>query len=343
MKVAIVGVTGYSGTVLWQLLSQHPNVTEINIYTTQADLEAVAQQFDWQTKQTVRVLPFDAGQIMADNEVAFFATPAGVTGELAETFVANHFPIIDLSGDLRLQDPKAYQKWYHRATEVSRETLFHATYGLTEFTATTTDYIANPGCYATATLMGLAPLVQERLIDLDSVIVDAKSGVTGSGKKLSQATHYVDVDENFSLYKLNQHQHIPEIMQQLKQWAPDMGPIQFTTGLLPVKRGLMATIYAKVTADSADVNEIIAAAFQATYMDKPFVKILANDMPDLRLVVGSNMTAIGWSYNPVTHIVTIVSVIDNLMKGAAGQAVQNFNQYFGFDETAGLVQLPLMI
>ena len=124
--------------------------------------------------------------------------------------------------------------------------------------------------------------MQERLIDFDSVIVYAKSGVTGAGKKLSQSTHYIDVDENFSLHKLNQHQHIPEIMQQLKQWALDMGPIQFTTDLLPVKRGLMATIYAKVTADSADVNEIIAAPLQATYMDKLFVKVLANDMPDLR-------------------------------------------------------------
>ena len=340
MNVAIVGVTGYSGTVLWRLLNQHPNIQRVNIYTQQSDLTAVSKQFNWVSDQSINVFKFDVADIMANNDAVFFATPAGVTGGYAAELMNNDFPVIDLSGDLRLKDPDQYRKWYHQEPNVSHETSSKVTYGLTEFTAATATYIANPGCYATATLMGLAPLVQERLIDLNSVIVDAKSGVTGSAKKLSRAMHFVDVDENFAMYKVNQHQHIPEIMQQLREWAPDMGPIQFATGLLPIKRGLMATIYAKISDEVSDVDDVIASAFRATYMDKPFVKIMDNQIPDLRLIAGSNFTAIGWSYNPVTRVVTVVSVIDNLMKGAAGQAVQNFNKYFGLSETAGLTQLP---
>ena len=167
MNVAIVGVTGYSGTVLWRLLNQHPNIQRVNIYTQQSDLTAVSKQFNWVSDQSINVFKFDVADIMTNNDAVFFATPAGVTGGYAAELMNNDFPVIDLSGDLRLKDPAQYKKWYHQEPNVSHETLSKVTYGLTEFTASTATYIANPGCYATATLMGLAPLVQERLIDLN--------------------------------------------------------------------------------------------------------------------------------------------------------------------------------
>ncbi|HEY4400151.1 MAG TPA: N-acetyl-gamma-glutamyl-phosphate reductase [Lactobacillaceae bacterium] len=344
MKVAVVGVTGYGGKILWQLLQQHPNVTAVTVYTRQADLTALQNQLAWSAIKPFTVANFDVDELMANNNMAFFATSAGVTKDLALTFMQARFPVIDLSGDLRLQDGAQYQQWYQTDTAAPAEALAQTSYGLAEFNQATGAYIANPGCYATATLLGLAPLVQGDLVDLDSIIVDAKSGVSGAGKKLSDSTHYANVDENFSLYKVNAHQHIPEIMQQLQVWQPQMPPFQFTTGLLPLNRGLMATIYAKVApADVFEFEEKLALTLEKLYADQPFVKVTGQQLPDLKAVVGSNLTAIGWQFNPQTRTVMVVSVIDNLVKGAAGQAIQNFNQLFGFAQTAGLGQLPFDI
>ncbi|MFC6171744.1 N-acetyl-gamma-glutamyl-phosphate reductase [Loigolactobacillus jiayinensis] len=341
MNAALVGVTGYSGMVLYQLLQQHPEVAAIRLFghpdnsQVQPLVEAVPNFIGDQTL----IEPLDPAVIMAECDVIFFATSAGVTTELATPFIAANFPVIDLSGDYRLLDPTTFTKWYHKpAPAVSALQQSH--YGLAEFAnAAGHSYIANPGCYATATLLGLAPLVQQHLIDPTSIIVDAKSGTSGAGKKLATSTHFSQTDENLQLYKVNRHQHIPEIMQQLKIWDDNVPAIQFTTTLLPIVRGIMDTIYAKSEATA----EQLQAAFTATYADQPFVRVLpAGQLPTLKEVVGTNFCDLGISYNPVTHTVLVVSVIDNLLKGAAGQAIQNFNQYFGFAATAGLQLAALM-
>jgi N-acetyl-gamma-glutamyl-phosphate reductase len=334
MNVALVGVTGYSGMVLYQLLQQHPEVTTVRLFghpdsQPQPLMEAVP---NFVADQTL-IEPLDTATVMASCDVIFFATSAGVTTELAGPFIEADFPVIDLSGDYRLQDPQTFTKWYHKPAPATAA-LQNSHYGLVEFAnAAGHNYIANPGCYATATLLGLAPLVQQQLIDPASIIVDAKSGTSGAGKKLAASTHFSQTDENLQLYKVNQHQHIPEIMQQLKIWNANVPAIQFTTTLLPIVRGIMDTIYAKSEATA----EQLQAAFTATYADSPFVRVLpAGQLPALKEVVGTNYCDLGISYNPVTHTVLVISVIDNLVKGAAGQAVQNFNQHFGFDATAGL-------
>ena len=198
-------------------------------------------------------------------------------------------------------------------------------------------FIANPGCYATATELALIPLLQAQAIELDSIIVDAKSGLTGAGKNPAASSHFVHVHDNYVTYKLNQHQHIPEIVQQLQRFDKRLQQIQFSTSLIPLNRGIVATVYSKLKAPLT--REELAAIYQDCYQDKPFVRIQAA-LPNLHQVVGTNYTDIGFDYNPVTNILTVVAVLDNLIKGAAGQAVQNMNLMLGFPEKDGLLSQP---
>lgn len=341
MRVGILGTTGYSGAVLFSLLKQHPQVTKIKLYGHENPAKNVllSEQLPAFVGQDYPIEAFSAKKVMQATDCLFCATPAGVTSQLIKPLITADFPVIDLSGDFRLKQPAVYEKWYQRpAADVAL--LAKAEYGLAEFHRKINGhYVANPGCYATATLLGLAPLLLDQLIDLGSIVVDAKSGVSGSGKKLTASSHFTFINENICLYKLNYHQHIPEIMQQLKQWDPAAKPIQFSTTLIPVTRGLMATIYAKPKPQTT-VDQI-EQAYEKYYHDKPFVRWRKNQLPDLKEVVGSNFCDIGYGYNPAANVLTVVSAIDNLLKGAAGQAVQNFNLLAGFPETAGLPEMPL--
>ncbi|GAF37796.1 N-acetyl-gamma-glutamyl-phosphate reductase [Lentilactobacillus farraginis] len=342
MQAALVGVTGYAGMVLYQLLKGHPNIKKINIYdhklTAPADLASVAPVFKY---ENVQVQPYEPSQIMAANDVVFFATSAGVTAKASQPFLDNHFPVIDLSGDLRLNTRDQYEKWYHKPA-APEKSLQQAHYGLAEFESVKGQtYVANPGCYATATLLGLAPLVQKQLIDVNSIIVDAKSGTSGAGKKLSASTHFTEANDNLQIYKPNQHQHIPEIVQELQKWDQHVSTIQFMTTLIPVTRGIMSTIYARV---NAGVNQAqLEQAYHHSYDQQPFVHFTDTELPTIKQVVGTNNCDIGLAYNPETKIVMIDSVIDNMLKGAAGQAVQNLNQMFDYPETAGLALQPALI
>ncbi|MCH4170922.1 MAG: N-acetyl-gamma-glutamyl-phosphate reductase [Lactobacillus sp.] len=334
MYIALVGVSGYSGQALYQLLLNHPGVEGIDLYGhLRSDTEA-EQTLDIAALNIhTKITPFDPATIMAKDDVIFFATPAGVTSQLAQPFIAADFPVIDLSGDYRLKDPASYTKWYHKPAAPAAD-LAKATYGLAEFENPTSHYIANPGCYATATILGIAPLLQSEAIDLDSIIVDAKSGLSGAGKKATASSHFVHINENLQMYKLNEHQHIPEIVQELQKFNSDLKAIQFSTTLIPVDRGIMATIYAKANADL--ITDQVQALYETSYQDKPFIHVSTTEMPDLKRVVGTNNCDIGVSYNPATKTVVVVSVIDNLLKGAAGQAVQNFNKLFDYPETTAL-------
>lgn len=339
MKAAIVGVTGYTGIELIRLIQQHPYLTLGTIHRSEGEEISIATMYPHLKGLEATIKAFNAQQIMQENDMVFFATPAGITKELVAPFVENNFLVIDLSGDLRLKEQSLYEKWYHHSA-CDQKILEQAIYALPEFSIKKGNLLSNPGCYATACNLLLAPLVKNQVIDLDSIIIDAKSGLSGAGKNLTQSSHFVNVDENMTMYKLNQHQHIPEIIQFLQQWAPKLQHLHFTTSLIPVKRGIFVSAYLRLAANQSIGS--VADAYYKSYVDQPFVRIQPiNQLPQLQQVIGSNYCDIGFGYNEATKILTVVAVIDNLIKGASGQAIQNFNIWAGLPQTTGLMQMPI--
>lgn len=340
MHISIVGVTGYSGLELLRLALNHPRITVASIHATKEIGKSISDIFPHlKGICDLKIEQFNSSYIMNQSEIVFFATPSGIAKNLSRDFVEANFPVIDLSGDHRLS-PDLYANWYNK-TPVEEKIQNQFVYALAEFADLNKQkFIANPGCYATATELALIPLIKKDLIKIDSIIVDAKSGLSGAGKTLSDTSHYVNVNNNYTTYKLNKHQHIPEIIQELKIFNPNIQNIQFSTSLLPLNRGIIATIYCLLNGNSTleDVRE----AYLKIYKNKPFVRI-KESIPQLHNVVGSNYTDIGFEYNQHTHVLTIVSVIDNLIKGAAGQALQNLNLMYGFNETEGLESSPFYL
>ncbi|MGT2802714.1 N-acetyl-gamma-glutamyl-phosphate reductase [Streptococcus henryi] len=337
MKVSIVGITGYSGLELVKLLNNHKNVEIASIHATKEIGRRLSDLYPHLSGVCdLEIEAFDAESIMDKSDLVFFATPSGVASQLTKAFVEADFPVIDISGDHRLP-AEIYKKWYKK-TPASEEILNKFTYSLAEFSDIHgKKFISNPGCYATATELALAPLVKAKIIDLDSIIVDAKSGLTGAGKALSESSHFVNVHDNYVTYKLNKHQHIPEIVQELKEFDNNLDHIQFSTSLLPVNRGIMATCYVKLKEPLSESE--IEKIYQDAYANKPFVRI-QKDLPELHNVIGSNFTDIGFDYNQTTNVLTVIAVIDNLVKGAAGQAVQNLNLMMGWPEDLGFTKTP---
>lgn len=341
MKVSIVGVTGYSGLELLRYLRQHPYVEVVSIHShsmNKKSFEAVNPHL----KQLIS-LPLeeiDPTIIMEKSDLVLLATPSGVSKELALPFIKANFPVIDLSGDFRLKIAGEYESWYG-SSAASLELIQQFDYGLAEFRdSPKSKWIANPGCYATATELALAPLLRNNKIELDSIVIDAKSGVSGAGKGVSSATHFSETHDNMTLYKMNSHQHIPEIIQQLQKWDATLNAIQFSTSLIPVTRGIFLTAYAKLKQPISD--EELVQLYKTQFENNHFIRIQeVGHYPTLKQVIGSNYCDIGLAYNPQTNMVTIVTVIDNLGKGAAGQAIQNLNLYAGFEEQCGLDQLPI--
>lgn len=341
MKVSIIGVTGYSGLELLRILQGHKELEVVSVHASQSVGQKLSDLLPHLRGICDLVIEdFDAQVIMAKSDLVFFATPSGLSKDLAGPFIAAGFPLIDLSGDFRL--PAAtYQKWYGQEAAKDEE-LAIFTYGLSEWADLAgKNFIANPGCYATAVSLALMPLLAAEVIEETGIIVDAKSGLTGAGKKLAETSHFANVHENYRTYKLNQHQHIPEIMQNLQAVNPQVPHIQFSTSLLPINRGIVATAYVRLK--PGKTVEDTAIAFEQAYRGRPFVRPLGSCLPDLHQVIGSNFVDIGWIYNPVTGILTLVAVLDNLVKGAAGQAVQNFNLMYDLPETMGLDLPPLYI
>lgn len=341
MNVSIIGVTGYSGIELVRILLQHPNVTISSIHSHSQNGKDIDEYLPHLNRLLDLPLePIDPIKIMEKADLVFFATPSGISKEIGTVFIEANFPVIDLSGDFRLKANGQYEKWYKNSS-APYELLQDAHYGLADFYASpSSNLIANPGCYATGTLLSLAPLVQEEIIEENSIIVDAKSGLSGAGKNLSESSHFVNSNENMTLYKMNSHQHIPEIMQQLKKWNTHIPAIQFSTSLIPVTRGIFITTYAR--SKEKLTQETLLNLFQRFYQSKPFVRMQEqNSYPNLRQIIGSNYCDIGVAYNEVTNIITVVTVLDNLVKGAAGQAVHNLNHLAGWPETTGLKLVPI--
>lgn len=341
LLVAIVGATGYTGSELVRLLSRHPRV-EIAAITSRSragepfsSIHGAFRGIADQALVTVEELP------SLDIDAFFLALPHGASMDFVAAQPPNGPPIIDLSGDFRLPDAEVYEAWYdlrHRAPE----RLSDAVFGLPElFRDEIRDarLVANPGCYPTATILALAPLLRRGLIRADDIVVDAKSGVTGAGAGAKAATHFPTVFGDFRAYGLLRHRHTPEIEAVLGRVAGTEVRVLFTPHLLPVDRGILATCYATPTSGLS--AEDVRGAYTDDYAAEPFVR-LTGAPPSVKEVRGSNFCDVHAELDPRTGRVVAMAAIDNLVKGAAGQAVQNLNLIFDWPETTGLTQGPLM-
>jgi len=342
VRAAVIGSTGYGGVELLRLLLNHPQVQITSVISSSQAGVPIADVFPHLNQILVdRLDALDTGLIRGKADVVFLATPHGVSAELAPQLLDAGLKVIDLSGDFRLKSGETYRQWYNHSP-ADEAWLKKAVYGLCEIYGDKVrgaSFVSNPGCYPTAASLGLIPAVARGLIDPATIIIDAKSGVSGAGRGLSLGTHFSEVNENFSAYKINRHQHTPEIEQTLSDVAGRDVTVTFTTHLVPMTRGIMCTAYA-TSAGGAGTDDFLAA-YREYYAGRPFVRIRERGkFPATKEVWGSNYCDIGIAVDGRTGRATIISVIDNLVKGAAGQAIQNLNIMMGWDETLGLRLSP---
>ncbi|ANE46730.1 N-acetyl-gamma-glutamyl-phosphate reductase [Paenibacillus swuensis] len=342
LRVAIVGSTGYGGVELIRFLIGHPQVQITSVISSSSAGGLLSEGFPHLNEIVTDTLDgVDIELIRSKADLVFTATPHGVSSKLVPQLLEAGLKVVDLSGDFRLRDGSVYEHWYKHEPADSRY-LEQAVYGLAEvFGEDVRDvsFVSNPGCYPTATLLGLIPAVQAGWIDPATIIIDAKSGVSGAGRGLGLTVHYSEINENFLAYKVNKHQHTPEIESVLSRVAGHEVTTTFTTHLVPMTRGILCTMYASMNGERTDEDFI--DLYKQFYEGRRFVRIIAKGKwPATKEVWGSNYCNIGFSADARTGRVTIVSVIDNLVKGAAGQAIQNMNLMMGWDEALGLGLTP---
>lgn len=339
VRTAVVGATGYTGIELVKILTRHSHVTISSLTTRSPEPVSIEKLVPSLPKGTgLSLETFDFKKVSGKSDVVFLALPHTQAMDLAYDFYKAGKIVIDLSADFRLKDEKLYEVWYgHKHTK--KALLGDAVYGLSEAfreEIKKAKLIANPGCYATSVLLPLKPVLEEKLIDPDSIVVDAKSGVSGAGRKLSETTHFCSVDENFSAYKVNQHQHMPEVEAVLERFYGKKINITFVPHLLPLERGILSTLYLKKKKGLPAKK--IRQAFEQAYAKEPFVRIRPEgEFPSVKELAHTNFCDIGiWSTDQSDRVI-LVSAIDNLVKGASGQAVQNMNIRCDFPETMGLI------
>jgi len=343
LRVAIVGSTGYGGVELIRLLQAHPYIEIASVISSSSSGVPISDGFPHLTNIVAKNLDgVDPAEIAQAADLVFTATPSGVSAKLVPELLAAGLKVIDLSGDFRLKDGAAYEQWYKHPAP-SSELLEKAVYGLCEVFGEEVkgvDFISNPGCYPTATLLGLIPAISAGWIDPASLIIDAKSGVSGAGRGTSLMTHFAEINENFKAYKVNKHQHIPEIEQVLSQVSGEPVTVTFTTHLVPMTRGIMSTMYAALKGSYTEEDFI--ELYREYYKDRRFVRVRDNGVwPATKEVSGSNYCDIGFAVDARTNRLTVISVIDNVVKGAAGQAIQNLNLMMGWEESLGLTFTPV--
>ncbi len=340
LKIGIVGGTGYTGVELLRLLAIHPHA-ELSVITSRGEAgQAVADMFP--SLRGYVDLPFsdpatvDLGQC----DVVFFATPNGIAMQQARDILAKGVRVIDLAADFRIQDIATWEKWYGM-THACPELVAQAVYGLPELNRASirnAQLIANPGCYPTAVQLGFMPLLEAGLVDAAHLIADAKSGVSGAGRKAEVGALFAEAGDNFKAYGVAGHRHLPEISQGLSAMAGQQVGLTFVPHLTPLIRGIHATLYARLN-QPADLQ----ALFEARYAQERFVDVLPKGShPETRSVRASNQCRIAVHQPQGGDTVVVLSVIDNLVKGAAGQAVQNMNIMFDLPENAGLEVVPLL-
>lgn len=337
INTTIVGATGYTGQELLDILLGHPKVTVAGLYSTTDQPKPMGELVGRFRKRTqLECKKLSVPDVLSKSDVVFLALPHTQAMEVVPQFLKAGKYVIDLSADYRFKDARVYEQAYglkHR----DKANIAKAVYGLPEVyrrKIQATKFVANPGCYPTAAILGLAPLVGTGAVDTGSIIIDAKSGTSGAGKKAVQEMLFTEVAEDFRAYKVNVHQHMPEIEQELSKLAGKKTAVTFVPHLLPLKRGILETIYVKTKGKPVKTADVIAL-YKRFYRAEPFVRIKDEGFPALKDVAYTNYCDIG--VRAFGKDIVIISALDNLVKGAAGQAVQNMNIMMAYPETTGLL------
>ena len=341
-KIAVVGASGYSGEVLVQLLLNHPQAELVAVTSRQNTGQTLAQVFPkfagHPKSKDIRFTEPNAEIVAKQADIAFLALPHGVAAEYAAPLLNAGCVVIDLSADFRLKSAETYKEFYaheHPAPELLKKSV----YGLPEIHREQIKkalLVASPGCYPTGVLLPAIPLLQAGLVKPSGIIADSLSGVSGAGRKVEQDYLFCECNESVRPYGVPKHRHLSEMEEQLSLAAKTPMVIQFTPHLIPVTRGILTTLYFEPAGKLSD--EKISACYRKFYADEPFIRLLeGKSLPDTKNVVGTNAIEIAWRLDPRTGRLIVMSAIDNLVKGASGQAVQSMNIICGFPETAGLV------
>lgn len=343
IKAGIIGSTGYAGGELARLLLQRDDI-EIKWYGSRSYIDQkYASIYQNMFRMVDDACMDDNMKELADQvDVVFTATPQGLCASLVDEDVLSKVKVIDLSADFRIKDVSVYEKWY-KLTHASPRFIGEAVYGLPEINREMVKkarLIANPGCFPTCSFLSTYPLVKEGLIDPNTIIIDAKSGTSGAGRGSKVDSLYCEVNENIKAYGVASHRHTPEIEEQLSYAAGKPVTISFTPHLVPMNRGILVTAYASLTKEVS--YEEVKAVYDKYYEDEYFVRVLEKDVvPQTRWVEGSNFADVNFKIDTRTNRVVMMGAIDNMVKGAAGQAIQNMNLMFGLPENTGLKQIPI--
>jgi N-acetyl-gamma-glutamyl-phosphate reductase len=345
MKIGIIGAGGYAGVNLLSILLRHPNAEVVWLMSEEAHKgKKISELFphlmgECDLKcQTLDDLDKNLNSI----DLIFLALPHGIAINYVPKIIKAGKKVIDLGADYRFNDEKVFYKWY-KVEHSDKALLSEAVFGLPEIykeKIKKARLVGNPGCYPTASILGMAPLVKNKLIDNNSIMLDAKSGVSGAGRGVSLKVHFCERNDGVAAYAVNNHRHMGEIEYQLSLIAGENFPVTFVPHLMPMDRGILVTGYAKILNPKSEIRTMINL-YKEFYKDSPFVRIYESGEPCTKNISGTNYCDIGISMNEATGTVIIMSAIDNLIKGAAGQAVQNLNLVCGYEETTGLKQLAL--
>ena len=343
IKVGIIGSTGYAGVEIVRLIMQHKEAEVVwfgsRSYVDQDYASVFRNMFQI---VDAKCLEDNMEELAEAVDVIFTATPQGLCGSLVNEEILNKVKIIDLSADFRIKDVATYEKWY-KIEHKSPEFIDEAVYGLCEINREKTKgarLIANPGCYTTCSILSIYPMVKEGLIDPKSIIIDAKSGTSGAGRGAKVPNLFCEVNENIKAYGVGTHRHTPEIEEQLGYAAGEEVLINFTPHLVPMQRGILVTAYANLKKEVT--YEEVKAVYDKYYKKEQFIRVLENETPpETRWVEGSNYVDVSFKIDERTGRIIMMGALDNLIKGAAGQAVQNMNIIFGLPENEGLQQVPM--
>lgn len=343
VRVAICGGSGYAGAELLRILAAHPQVRVTLATSEKSAGKKVHDLFPHLHRyENLAYEPLDREKIISKADVFFMALPHAASQVAVDFFAAQGKKVIDLSADYRLRDAKIYEEWY-KVPHMFPDTLRKAVYGLPELhrkKIAKASLVANPGCYPTGAIIGLAPAITRGLIKLDSIVIDSKSGTSGAGRQSEVSFSYCEVNEGFKAYSVAGHRHTPEIEQELSSIAGKDVVVNFTPHLVPLDRGILTTVYARLT--KAVEEEDIWDVYKAAYRKEPFTRLLERGrFPNVKNVRGTNFCDLGISVNRRTGTLIVVAAIDNLVKGASGQAVHNMNIMMGLDETTALNAIAL--